>query len=115
MNTISDECNKWKSSEVHIEDQGGEKRYKSSYGTWLLLQRPKKADNWDPQDFLTLLLLKRDADDYAVVHRDSSGHVEMKFIPTTWKAMTMALNSKQELAYNILITCLKSFEIKFNP
>ena len=115
MNKISDECNKRKSSEVHIEDRGGEKHYKSSDGMWLLLQGPKKADDWDPQDFLTLLLLKRDADDYAVAHRDRSGCVEMKFIPTTWKAMTMALNSKQEIAYNILITCLKSFEIKFNP
>ena len=115
MNKISDERNKQKSSEVHIEDWGGEKHYKSNDGTWLLLQGPKKADDWDPQDFLTLLLLKRDADDYAVAQRDSSGCVETKFIPTTWKAITTALNSKQELAYNILITCLKSFEIKFNP
>ena len=38
MNKISDECNKQKSSEVHIEDRGGEKHYKSSDGTWLLLQ-----------------------------------------------------------------------------
>ena len=72
-------------------------------------------DDWDPQDFLTLLLLKRDTDDYAVSCRDSSGCVETKFIPTTWNAMTMALNSKQEISYNILITCLKSFEKQFNP
>ena len=59
MNKISDERNKRKSSEVHIEDRGGEKYYKSSDGTWFLLQGAKKADDWDPQDFLTLLLLKR--------------------------------------------------------
>ena len=69
INKISDEHNKGKSSEVQIEDRGGEKHYKSSNGSWLLLQGPKKVDDWDPQDFLTLLLLKRDTDDYTVSQR----------------------------------------------
>ena len=54
MIEISDECNKLISSEVQIEERGGEKQYKSSDGSWLLLEKPEQADDWDPRDFFKL-------------------------------------------------------------
>ena len=108
MNKQQSERNKRKSHNVRIVDKHGSQHVERMDGTLVSLTEPKRQDDWHPQDFLMLLLYKRDAENYSVNHKDSSGCVETKIGSTSWSSLTKKLNTKQELKFTFKIKSAQS-------
>ena len=88
MNKEQSERNKRKSRHVEIVLRDGCQQVERSDGTFAVFNTPKRADDFDTEDFLKLLLFKKDAENYTVDHRDSSGCGDSKIRPTSWNAIT---------------------------
>lgn len=108
MNRQEMDRNKRKSRNVRIVKKDRCEHVERSDGTFVLLTEPKKADDWHLEDFLMLLLFKRDAEIYTTTHKDSSGCIESKIGPTSWSALTKKLNAKQELTFAFKIKSSQS-------